>query len=406
MIINADLHIHSKYSMATSKKMDLTTIGEEAAKKGINLVGTGDCTHPFWLKEIKEHSTDDSTIKIGDTSFVLTTEIEDINRVHHLLLIPTISKAEELIETISKYGNLEADGRPTVKLDGCEIAEIAKNIEALIGPSHAFTPWTAIYAAHDSLMSCYKDMTSYISFLELGLSADTNYADQIKELHDLTYLTNSDAHSPWTNKLAREFTSFNVPEESFDGVKSAILRKRGYGAKLNVGFYPEEGKYNKTACTRCFKQYNLSSAKSHGWRCPEDNGLIKKGVSDRISELADLDLTSHPEHRPEYMHLIPLSEIIMMGLQHSSISTKGVTNAWNKLINKFGSEVNILINADIEELNIVDQKIVNAIESFRKRELIIHPGGGGKYGWLELPAPSDKKFEKVQTKGQANLLDY
>lgn len=179
----------------------------------------------MWLEEIKNASTDDSTIKIENTHFVLTTEVEDINRVHHLLILPSISKAEELAERIGKQGNLTSDGRPSVKMDGCEIAEIGKDVEALIGPSHAFTPWTAIYAAHDSLQNCYKDMTGYISFLELGLSADTDYADRIKELHELTFLTNSDAHSPWPNKLAREFTQFSVPEISFDGIKSAILRK-------------------------------------------------------------------------------------------------------------------------------------------------------------------------------------
>ncbi|AEH60284.1 PHP domain protein [Methanosalsum zhilinae DSM 4017] len=407
MIINADLHIHSKYSMATSKSMDLNTIGTEASKKGIDVVGTGDCLHPMWLEEIKNASTDDSTIKIENTHFVLTTEVEDINRVHHLLILPSISKAEELAERIGKQGNLTSDGRPSVKMDGCEIAEIGKDVEALIGPSHAFTPWTAIYAAHDSLQNCYKDMTGYISFLELGLSADTDYADRIKELHELTFLTNSDAHSPWPNKLAREFTQFSVPEISFDGIKSAILRKNKYGPTLNVGFYPEEGKYNQTACTRCFQHFTLESAKENNWRCPEDRGQIKKGVYDRINELADFDAPMHPSHRPDYIHLIPLSEIIMMALGHSSIHTKGVQQAWNKLITDFGSEVAVLLDTDIERLKVVDEKIVNAISAFRDGKLIIHAGGGGKYGWIELPEKEKQvKAQNTESSNQSRLFDY
>ena len=194
MKVNTDLHLHSKYSMATSEKMELHTIAREAAKKGMELIGTGDCTHPRWLDEIKKASISDEEIRVNDIYFIPTAEIEDNKRVHHLLILPSISKAEELAERITPYGNLEADGRPNVRLDGCEIAEIAKDLGALIGPCHVFTPWTALYAYHDNLQNCYGDMTDYISFVELGLSADSDYADRIKELHHLTFLTNSDAH--------------------------------------------------------------------------------------------------------------------------------------------------------------------------------------------------------------------
>ena len=207
MKVNTDLHLHSKYSMASSRKMELPTIAREAAKKGMELLGTADCTHPKWLEEIKKASISNDEIRIDDICFIPTTEIEDNKRVHHLLILPSISKAEELAERISPFGNLEVDGRPTVRLDGSEIAEIAKDLGALIGPCHAFTPWTALYGYHDSLKSCYGDMTDYISFVELGLSADSDYADRIEELHRLTFLSNSDAHSPSTNKLARGITN-------------------------------------------------------------------------------------------------------------------------------------------------------------------------------------------------------
>ncbi len=400
MKVNADLHLHSKYSMACSAKMELLTIASEASKKGMELIGTGDCTHPKWLEEIKKAAISDEEIRIDNTFFIPTTEIEDIDRVHHLLILPSISKAEELAERISSFGNLEADGRPSVRLDGCEIAEIAKDLGALIGPCHAFTPWTALYGYHDSLESCYGSMTDYVSFVELGLSADSNYADRIEELNRLTFLTNSDAHSPSTNKLAREFTQFNVPDITFEGLKKAILREQGYGATLNVGFFPEEGKYNRSACIKCFTQYTLAEAEAIKWRCSKCGGIIKKGVYDRVNELADFEEPRHPAYRPPYLHLIPLAEIIQMALGHASVQTKGVKTSWETLVNHFGNEVEALIYAEPEALKIVDEKVVNAILAFRKGDVIIHPGGGGQYGWLELP--EHLKTDKVASAGKAD----
>jgi uncharacterized protein (TIGR00375 family) len=404
MKVNTDLHLHSKYSMASSKKMELPTIAREASKKGMELIGTADCTHPKWLEEIKRVSVSDEEIRIDEIYFIPTTEVEDSNRVHHLLILPSISKAEELAERIAPFGNLEADGRPSIRLDGSEIAEIAKDLGALIGPCHAFTPWTALYGYHDSLKSCYGDMTDYISFLELGLSADSDYADRIEELHRLTFLSNSDAHSPSTNKLAREFTQFDLPEITFDGLKKAILREQGYKATLNVGFFPEEGKYNRSACIKCFTQYPLSEAVENKWRCPICGGIIKKGVFDRVNELADFKEPKHPDYRPPYLHLIPLAEIIQMALGHASVQTKGVQTAWNKLIERFGNEVKALIYSEPEDLKVVgDDRIVNAILAFRKGNVIIHPGGGGQYGWLELP--ENLKNEEIRQTGQLSFAD-
>jgi uncharacterized protein (TIGR00375 family) len=404
MKVNTDLHLHSKYSMASSRKMELPTIAREASKKGMELIGTADCTHPKWLEEIKRASVSDEEIRIDEIYFIPTTEIEDSKRVHHLLILPSISKAEELAERIAPFGNLEADGRPSVRLDGSEIAEIAKDLGALIGPCHAFTPWTALYGYHDSLKSCYGDMTYYISFVELGLSADSDYADRIEELHRLTFLSNSDAHSPSTNKLAREFTQFDVPELTFDGLKKAILREQGYGATLNVGFFPEEGKYNRSACIKCFIQYSLPEAVENKWRCPICRGVIKKGVFDRVNELADFKEPKHPDYRPPYLHLIPLAEIIQMALGHASVQTKGVQTAWNRLIESFGNEVKALIYSEPEDLKIVgDDRIVNAILAFRKGNVIIHPGGGGQYGWLELP--ENLKNEEIRYTGQLSFAD-
>ncbi|HDQ15749.1 MAG TPA: phosphotransferase, partial [Bacteroidetes bacterium] len=281
MIINADLHIHSRFSGATSNKMDIKTISIEAPRKGVNVVATGDCLHSGWMKEIKQCDiVDEGTYEMNGTRFILSTEIEAVKRVHHLLYFPSMSVVEDFKERIkSKSRNLETDGRPNVNMDGEELASIAKNLDILIGPAHAFTPYTAIYAYYDSLEDCYGDMSDYISFVELGLSADTDFADKIKELHRLTFLTNSDCHSPHPVRLAREFNRFEVKDATFNEIKKAILREDGNKSVLNVGLPPQEGKYHETACSSCFTHYTLEDAIRRRWKC-SCGKRIKRGVKD------------------------------------------------------------------------------------------------------------------------------
>ncbi|MCD6461794.1 MAG: phosphotransferase, partial [Thermoplasmata archaeon] len=280
---NADLHIHSRFSAATSRQMDFRVLARGAKEKGIHIVGTGDCLHPGWRREMESlERVDDGTMTLDGVFFIPTVEVEDRNRVHHLLLFPSLSKADEYAGMLEKEGvSLEADGRPTLPLGGEEIAEMARDTEALIGPCHAFTPWTALYAYHDSLEDCYGSMAPHVSFVELGLSADTGYADRISELHRLTFLTNSDAHSASPHRLAREFNRLEIEEATADEVRKALLRTGGRGVVLNVGLPPQEGKYNETACVRCYTHYPLEEAKRAGWRCP-CGGQIKKGVRDRV----------------------------------------------------------------------------------------------------------------------------
>ncbi|RZN14826.1 MAG: TIGR00375 family protein [Methanosarcinales archaeon] len=399
MQINVDLHIHSRYSMATSNNMKLPVIAEQAYKKGIQLVGSGDCLHPKWRGELRQLKKVDDAFRHDRTYFVPTVEVEDASRVHHLLFVPSLSKAEELYETFKKHSlNIDTDGRPTVKLTGEEIASAAKESESLIGPAHAFTPWTGVYAYYDSLSKCYGSLVSYISFVELGLSADTSYADPISDLRRLTFLTNSDAHSPWPNKFAREFTRVEVENIGFDELKKAILRTEGRRPVLNVGLFPGEGKYNESACIRCAKHYTLKEAIALSWRC-KCGGRIKKGVKDRAAELADVETSSR---RPPYLHTIPLSEIIALSLGYSSSNNKTVQGAWEKLITAFGSEVNVLVDVDLDKIDFVDGRITKAIKAFRDGEVIMHPGGGGKYGSIELPSASQTN----KSGGQSALGDF
>jgi len=402
--------------------MDLPTLATEASRKGIQLLGTGDCLHPKWLKGIRELEEKKGIFyfkgigegKDTNTTFVLTVEVEDMKRVHHLLILPSISKTEELYESFRKYSlDIDSNGRPSLRLSGEEIAEHAKDAEALIGPCHAFTPWTALYAYHDSLRECYGDMVGYVSFVELGLSADSSYADRIEELHELTFLTNSDAHSPYPIRLAREFNRFQVEDISFDELKAAIERKKGRKPVLNVGVPPKEGKYNESACIRCYKHYSLREAMIRKWRC-ECRGLIKKGVRDRVNELADCDGT-HPEHRPPYLHLIPLAEIIGLAV-HKSTSSKSVTKIWESLLAEFGTEVNVLVDAPIDDFYAanfnLDAGVLEAIKAFREGEIRVIPGGGGKYGVIELKAKETGEEMEGEgeagrgQKGQLSLLDF
>ena len=410
MIINADLHIHSRFSGATSDKMNIETISLEAPRKGINVVATGDCLHSGWMKEIKQCKViDDGTFELNGTRFILSTEIEDQRRVHHLLYFPSFSSVEEFKEKIkSKSKNLETDGRPNINIGGEELASIAKNLDILIGPAHAFTPWTAMYAYHNTLEDCYGDLTGYISFIELGLSADTDFADKIKELHRLTFLTNSDSHSPHPVRLAREFNRLMVNDTTFNEVKKAILRVGGNKPVLNVGLPPQEGKYHESACISCFTHYTLEEAQRRRWKC-SCGKRIKKGVKDRINEMADFKEPIHPEHRPPYIHLIPLAEIITKAVGQHNPFTQTVNKRWNELITAFGNEINVLIDVNIDEIaKVTAPAITESIQAFREKKVIIKPGGGGQYGIIELPnKDSEAQYFYLGPKDkQTTLLEY
>lgn len=399
MIINVDFHIHSMYSGATSKDMNIENISYYAKKKGIDVMGSGDILNIHWLRGFKNiEQIEEGLLKYKDMYYVLTTEVEDIKRVHHVLIFASVSKVEEFREQLlKKNSNLDSDGRPKLAMNGVELAELAKSTETMIGPAHAFTPWTSMYAYYNSIKELYGKYTDYVQYLELGLSADTDYADKIEEIRHLTYLTNSDAHSYHPNKIAREFNRLNVETIAFKEIKDAILRKNGRAIIMNVGVPPQEGKYNETACTRCFKHYTLVEAKSLKWRCTECKGIIKKGVKDRVEELATYTEPKHPEYRPPYLHLIPLSEIIAKSLNVSESSNK-VQELWNALIEKYGNEIKIMVDEPVSSI-VTDPKVINAIKAFRKGLVHVKPGGGGQYGTVEI-------LEHEPLAGQTKLMDF
>ena len=393
MKINADLHIHSKYSAAVSRDMDLTEIARVAKKKGVGIVGTGDCLHFKWLQGIKALTESDGLFTLDGTRFALTVEVEDGHRVHHLIFLPDVAKAMELRERFAgRTSTLDSDGRPRLHMNGAEIADVVVEAGGLIGPSHAFTPWTGMYASYRSLPECYQEHAEKVRFIELGLSADTDYADRIAELSTRTFLSNSDAHSPRSSKLAREFNQFEMRNLSFEDLRMAITREKGRRIARNVGFYPEEGKYNKTACTRCYRQYTAKQMEELQGRCPACKGLIKLGVKDRVESLSDFPEPVHPIHRPPYLHLIPLAEIIAMALGNKSALALGVQKLWNELVEE-RTEIEVLMDSELSGLK-TEPKVIEAIEAFRTGKVIVKPGGGGKYGEVALPEQSQRREQK------------
>jgi len=304
-------------------------------------------------------------------------EIEDKNRVHHVILaedFAQFSQLRDLLEGTCK--SFVTSGRPHVYLDGEEIARAAHDVGALVGPAHAFTPWTAMYAYFDSVPSCYGN--EKIDFLELGLSADSSYGAAIPDLYDVPFLTNSDAHSPSPDKLGREFNRIRLEHTTAKDVLASI--KKG-AIDMNAGFFPEEGKYNRTACTRCYKQYSLEDAIRHAWRCPADGGIIKKGVFDRAKELSG-DGEARP--RPPYLHLLTLSQIIQTMEGASSPNTKKCKSIYSSFINTFENEIAVLIDVPVMEIRTLHPKVADAIEALREGTVTLHPGGGGKYGTFSL----------------------
>ena len=372
MQVNADLHIHSPFSIASSRDMVPARLREASRIKGLQVLGSGDGLHPGWRRMWRESPDAGSGILV-----VPTGEVEDRDRVHHLILLESWADFEEL------GGHLETDpvrlstsGRPRVDLGGEAIAEQVHALGGLVGPAHAFTPWTSLFASFDRVAACYG--SEPIDFLELGLSADSSYGAGISELRGVPFLTNSDAHSPSPVRLGREFTRLSVRDLTCRGVLDAV---RKGAVVMNAGFFPEEGKYNRTACTRCYRQFSLEEAVALGWRCPDDRGRIKKGVQDRARELSD----SPPAPRPPYLHLIPLGEIIQRVLSTSSPHTAKCRRLYGELVAAFGTEIAVLVDVPVGEIREVNAAVAGAVDSLRSGHLVLHPGGGGRYGSFSFP---------------------
>jgi uncharacterized protein (TIGR00375 family) len=376
MLLNADLHIHSPYSMATSRSMTPESLLAAAKMKGLDVLGSGDALHPAWRAAWRDRPEDGSGIVV-----VPTVEVEDRYRVHHLILAESFDQFAELAEVFASHSkNVATAGRPHVALDGAAIASAVHDLGGLIGPAHAFTPWTSLYARFESPAGCYG--SERIDFLELGLSADTSYAAGIPDLAGIPFISSSDAHSATPVRLGREFTRLDVGVPGVRGVLDAVAGAR---IAMNAGFFPEEGKYNRTACIHCFCHYSLKEAEALGWRCPEDGKRIKKGVADRAAELA---AAAPPECRPPYLHIIPLGEIIVRVLGTASPATRRCGALYAELLATFGDEITILTAAPTGDIRAVHPGVGDAVEALRIGRITLHPGGGGRYGYFSFEEPA------------------
>lgn len=402
MQINADLHLHGLYSGAVSKNMLPRVIAEQAPLKGISLLGTADILNANWLKLIKSQlrlEGDSLFYHENGTKFILQTEIEDNHRIHHIIIFPSLSKVIEIKERFKRYcKNLDTDGRPKIWLNGEQIAEICIEAGCLLGFAHAFTPYFGLYSKFNSYKQCYGKYTNRIYFMELGLSADTNMADRISELHKLTFTSNSDSHSPYPNKLGREFNTFLMKEVSFEELAKALKNESGRKCILNTKFNPLEGKYHKTRCRGCLTFYEPKEAEKLKWRCPNCHDFIKKGVDYRIEELADLPPNKHPSHRPKCLHIIPLSEVIALAYNISDTWSQKVQEIWKLFVNAFGNEINVLISAEISDLENIDKTVAAYITLFRQNKISYIPGGAGVYGKLIRPNETMKENKPEQKK--------
>jgi len=431
--IIADLHIHSKYSRATSEKMDIDEITRFAKIKGLNLVGTGDFTHPKWLEEIKEklvevEGTDLFTFRKDPASqvhFMITNEVStiftfenEVKKIHHVILTPNLETASQINERLALHGNLSADGRPTLDMSAPQLIEevIEVSKQNVVFPSHAWTPWFSIFGAFsgfDRMEDCYQDMTKHIFALETGLSSDPPMNWRLSTLDKYTLVSNSDSHSSWPWRIGREANVFELEQCTYSNVVDAIRSKDANRFRYTIETDPAYGKYHWTGHRNCKISLSPQEAMKFGNRCPVCNRRLTKGVEQRVEELADRPAGFKLERAIGYKHFLPLSEIIATVLGATYPSVKKVWDAYNILIEKFGNEYAVLIDASKEEMTeIADPKIAEAVVRVREEKVRVVPGYDGVYGQLILFEEKQEEKEKKeespsqQQKRQQSLFDF
>jgi len=428
MRVIADLHIHGRYSRATSHKMSIEEIARFAKIKGLNLVGTGDFTHPKWLKELQEKLVEEpgtGLYRLAENSdfpvyFMITTEVStiftfenDVKKIHHVILSPSIETAVQINERLARYGDLSVDGRPTLDLSAPQLVEEVMEVSAdnMIFPAHAWTPWFSIFGAFsgfDSVEDCYQDMTKYIYAIETGLSSDPPMNWRLSKLDKFTLVSNSDSHSFWPWRMGREANVFELKSPNYWEIIEAIKNKDKEKFRFTVETDPAYGKYHWTGHRNCHVSLSPKDAIKLGNTCPVCRKKLTKGVEQRVEELADRPAGFKPENAVGYLHLLPLSEIIATVLNSDSPSTQQVWSIYNKLVKKFGDEYSVLIDAPRDTLEAVaDARIAEAIIRVREDRIRVVPGYDGVYGRpiiFEDEASTTKNIsEKVQ---QLNLTDF
>ena len=389
-----DLHIHSKYSRATSKDLSFENLEKYGREKGLEVLGTGDFTHPKQFEEINQLSEDEGILQYKSMHFVIQTEVSliysqnsKVRKVHLVLLSPSKYKTKEINDFLSKKGNLKADGRPIFgKYTLPEIVEDMKSIDNDIEiiPAHIWTPWFGVFGSKsgfDSLKEAFQDQAKHIHAIETGLSSDPLMNWRIKELDNRAIISSSDSHSFWPWRIGREATDLNS-ELSYKSIIKAIRHKK---INSTIEVDPRYGKYHYDGHRQCnFSCSPKESIKLHNI-CPVCNKKLTLGVLHRVEDLAtrsEEEALKHDiENKRKYFTLLPLAELISQSFG-KGLETQFVKQKYNKLIQEFGNEYKILLETPIEEVRRIEknEKFIRYMKLNRESKLNIKPGYDGVYG--------------------------
>ena len=418
----ADFHIHSKYSRATSKDMDLENLDKWAKIKGIKILGTGDFTHPEWLKNLKEklEPAETGLFKLknlnSETRFILTAEISciyskggKVRKIHIIIFAPSFEIVEKINTHLSWIGNLKSDGRPILGLDAKELAKIVLSVseDCLVVPAHLMTPWFSLFGSKsgfDSVEECFEEYSKYIFAGETGLSADPKMLWRMPDGRKITLISNSDAHS--ARHIGREANVFDT-EISYPAIIEAIKSKDPQKFLYTIEFFPEEGKYHYDGHRLCEISLSPTESKKYNGICPNCGRPLTIGVLNRVEQLSDRPEGFKPDYNPPttllkgtyaipFKSLVPLAEIIADALG-VMVGTKQVEEEYKNLIEKFDSEFNILLNVSREDLEKVTlPEIAEGIARVREGKVNIEPGFDGVYGKIRIFSKGEQKVVSRQ----------
>ena len=413
MKIIADLHLHGRYSRACSKSLTIESLAKYSALKGVNLLGTADFTHPLWIKEIKQHLTeDDSGILRTKNSFpfIWSTEISLMysqdgkgRKIHHIVLAPNEEVVKQITDALGKIGRLDYDGRPIFGKSSIEFAELIMGIskDCEIIPAHAWTPWFGILGSSsgfDSVEECFKETSKYIHAIETGLSSDPEMNWRLSMLDKYQLVSFSDAHSYWPWRLGREATIFEFKELTYKNLIDAIRTGNGLTGTIEVD--PNYGKYHFDGHRNCNVCLSPEESTRLNNLCPVCKKKLTIGVMHRVEELADRPLGYEPKHAKKFRRLMPLAELVAHTIGLHLASKKVLATVFD-LIKIFQNELKILLEVPYEELQkYADEKIVNAIKLNRDGKIKVSPGYDGEYGKQmgndEIESPSSKNVSRLK----------
>jgi len=423
MRLIADLHIHSKYSRATSPKMNLVELAQWARFKGIDIVSTGDFTHPAHFAAIEEllepaeeglyalKGEDKKQGTLRPVRFMLTTEVSNIykqgdrtRKIHNLIFVPSIETARSINATLASIGNIRSDGRPIFGFSSQDLIKIVLDAspEAMLIPAHAWTPWFSIFGSRsgfNSIEECFGDYTPHIHAIETGLSSNPAMNWRLSALDNITLISNSDAHSP--SKLGREANVFDC-EPGYGNIMDIIKTKDRKRFLFTIECFPEEGKYHADGHRACGVLFGPDETIKAGGLCPVCGKNLTVGVLSRVEELADRPMGFVPDNAIPAKHIVPLVEILSEAMGFGTAS-KRVQHEYHRVISDGGSEFNILLDmSEADLISLAGERVAGAVMKMRCGDLNITPGFDGEFGKINILG----KAEKIKPTGpaQTNLF--